>query len=313
MATHERQMPSHIKSRAIPGIDYESAELGPAHDTSPDDVLTALTLPGRGVIYDLDAGRWPGMPVGGHNPPFTVTAYRTPLGVRASGDYQLSRNGSPERNFVTDMIISGTHTGTHLDALSHITRGEDDSWHGGYTAAESLGDFGPMRAESSSIPPFVCRGVLIDVANARGEDALPAGELITAAELDETLHRQNVVIRSGDAVLLRTGYMKVWGTPSAKAHAGAGIGRDGGRYLADQGAVLVGADTEAVEQAPATDLELPLTPVHIDLLIERGIYLLELAYLEDLSRDRVYEFLFMCLPLRIRGGTGAMVRPIAIA
>lgn len=313
MATHERQMPSHIKSRAMPGIDYEGAELGPAHDTSPDDVLTALTLPRRGVVYDLDAGRWPGMPVGGHNPPFTVTAYRTPLGVRASGDYELSRNGSPERNFVTDMIISGTHTGTHLDALSHITCGDNDSWHGGYTAAESLGDFGPMRAESSSIPPFVCRGVLIDVANARGVDALPAGELITAAELEETLHRQNVVIRSGDAVLLRTGYMQVWGTPSAKAHVGAGIGRDGGRYLADQGAVLVGADTEAVEQAPATDPELPLTPVHIDLLIERGIYLLELAYLEDLSRDRVYEFLFMCLPLRIRGGTGAMVRPIAIA
>ena len=128
MTTDQRQMAAHVKARAIPGVDYESAELGPAHDTSPDDVLTALTLPRRGVIYDLDAGRWPGMPVGGHNPPFTVTAYRTPLGVRASGEYELSRNGSPARNFVTDMMISGSQPGLtsmrcHTSRSERMTRG----------------------------------------------------------------------------------------------------------------------------------------------------------------------------------------------
>ena len=234
MTTDQRQMAAHVKARAIPGVDYESVELGPAHDTSPDDVLTALTLPpawchlrpGRGTMA-RNARRRAQPAVHGHGVPDAVGRSRQ-WRIRAEPQRL------PPRNFVTDMMISGSHTGTHLDALSHITVGEDDAWHGGYTAAESLGDFGPMRAESSSIPPFVCRGVLIDVANARGGDVLPAGELITAAELQGTLRRQHAVIRRGDAVLIRTGYMQVWGTPSHKSHVGAGIGRDAGLYLADQ-------------------------------------------------------------------------------
>jgi kynurenine formamidase len=75
--------------------------------------------------------------------------------------------------------------------------------------------------------------------------------------------------------------------------------------------VLVGGDTESVEINPSVDPENP-HPVHIELLIERGIHILELVHVEDLSRDEAYEFLFICLPLRVQGATGSMVRPIAI-
>jgi kynurenine formamidase len=48
------------------------------------------------------------------------------------------------------------------------------------------------------------------------------------------------------------------------------------------------------------------------LLIENGIYLFEGIYLEELARERVYEFLFIALPLKIQGTTGSMLDPVAI-
>ena len=74
---------------------------------------------------------------------------------------------------------------------------------------------------------------------------------------------------------------------------------------------MLGADNEALEVLPSTDPRNPL-PVHTELLIRRGVYILELVYLEDLAEAGDYEFLFVCLPLRISGGTGSMVRPLAI-
>ena len=83
-------------------------------------------------------------------------------------------------------------------------------------------------------------------------------------------------------------------------------------YLADKGVVLVGGDNESLERNPSPDPENP-HPVHIELLVQRGIHIMELVHVEDLARDGVHEFLFICLPLRIKGATGSMVRPIAIA
>jgi kynurenine formamidase len=52
--------------------------------------------------------------------------------------------------------------------------------------------------------------------------------------------------------------------------------------------------------------------VHTLLLIEKGIYIMESLYLEELARDGVYEFLFVALPIKIRGATGSMIDPIAV-
>ena len=54
-------------------------------------------------------------------------------------------------------------------------------------------------------------------------------------------------------------------------------------------------------------------PVHIHLLFGRGIHIIEALDLEALARDRVYEFLFIAAPLKLRGGTGAPLRPLALA
>jgi kynurenine formamidase len=76
----------------------------------------------------------------------------------------------------------------------------------------------------------------------------------------------------------------------------------------------VGSDTETFEVQPAPDPGTPANPqpVHTLLLIENAIYLFESVYLEEISRERVYEFLFVALPLKIEGATGSMLDPVAI-
>jgi len=292
----------------------DPAEVGRVGELGPADVLAALGAASTGRVYDLDAGRFVGMPQWDGHPRFTLTPYRTPGGIRLAGDVPLFAPGQNAAGvgMVTELMITGMHTGTHLDALCHTTRGPDNAWYGGFTSEQALGDFGPVRAEASSIAPFVTRGVLVDVSGLTGAAALPAGYVVSLAEFQAAAERQGVEFRPGDAVLVHTGYLSTWTGSDAAAHKGAGIGIEVARFLADAGAVLVGADTETVEADPSPDPVNP-HPVHIHLMVENGVHLLELAWLGDLARDGVHEFLFLCLPLRIRGATGSMVRPVAIA
>jgi len=111
---------------------------------------------------------------------------------------------------------------------------------------------------------------------------------------------------------VRTGQMSVWPDREAWAQtSGSGITLPVAEALLEAGVRAVGGDTEAVEVMPSVDPTNP-HPVYLRLLIEEGIHLLELLYLEDLARDRVYEFLFIVLPPKISGATAAHIRPVAI-
>lgn len=310
----DNQISEHLRLREIPDTSYRNDEIGLIHKKQPQDILSALSMVAQGEIYDLDSGRWPGMPLFPAHPPFILTSYRSPHGWRNQHDYDewLGKN-SVNMGLNTEIIIGTTHTGTHIDALNHITCGADSHWHGGYSEAEFLGDFGPLTAEASSIAPFICRGVMIDIAAYKGVDILPGQDHINVPDVEGALERQGVEVREGDAVIFRTGYMQVWGNDQERQmeHYGAGIDHDVAVWLGEKGVVLVGGDTESVERNPSSDPENP-HPVHIELLIKRGIHIMELVHVEDLARDGVSEFLFICLPLRIKGATGSMVRPVAI-
>lgn len=305
----------NLRMRQIPGADYSDDEIGLVHNKEPEDILKAFSLVTEGQIYDLDSGRWPGMPLFPAHPPFIVSSYRSPHGWRNQGDFDdwLGKN-SVNMGLNTEIMVGTAHTGTHIDALNHITCGDDSHWHGGYTEADFLGDFGPLTAEASSIAPFICRGVLIDIAAYKEVDILPAADHINVEDAKGALDRQGIEVKEGDAVLFRTGYMRVWGYDHERTeqHAGAGINHDVAEWLGEKGVVLVGSDTESLERNPSADPENP-HPVHIELLIKRGIHIMELTHVEGLAEDEVSEFLFICLPLRIKGATGSMVRPVAIA
>ena len=146
-------------------------------------------------------------------------------------------------------------------------------------------------------------------------DALGAGEAVDGAELEAIAEAQGVEVHPWDVVLIRTGYLKYWPDADAMAaHKTAGPDLSAAEWLLERGVVATGTDTETYEVQPAPDRGTPANPqpVHTKLLIENGIYLFESVYLEELARDRIYEFLFVALPVKIRGATGSMVDPLAM-
>jgi len=272
----------------------------------------ALKLIKAGKVYSLDSRRWNLMPVPDPHPPFQVLTYRTYRGIQNQGDQTWLGNNTVNMAFNSDLVMGTVHSGTHLDALSHVTCGEDNHWHGGRSADRYLGDFGALDSDGAAIPPIITRGVLIDVAAALELPVLPARYPITVADMENALKRQGTSVGRGDVVLFRTGYMSLWPDRQRLAeHFGSGITIEVARHLSNLDVQVVGADSVGLEVLPSLDPQNP-HPVHIELLINRGIYIMEYANLEQLSKDRVYEFFFVCLPLKIHGTTGSMVNPVAI-
>ena len=279
----------------------------------PENVLAALGEVRSGRVIDLEVTRFPGMPRHEAHPELEVLSYRTPLGGRVSPRAGWDSESNPDRQgIITDLIIGTSHTGTHIDSFSHFTTGPKDEWYNGESADDYLSDFGPTRHDASTIPPIVTRGVLLDLPQVLGVDLLPAGYRITAADCQRSLESSGIALRDGDAVLVRTGYMKDW--PDADALAvsdGAGISLEAARWLADAGAVLIGTDNAGFECVPSGD---PLRPrlVHPFLLGERGIHIVELLYLEELAADEIPSFAFILSAPAYRGATAAAARPIAL-
>jgi kynurenine formamidase len=241
--------------------------------------------------------------------------YRTPRGLRVQKDqdWLLPENNEWNTGVISDFVLGSTHSGTHIDALSHITAGEDSHWHGGFAEAEYLGDWGPLVHDAAALSPLVKRGVVIDVAGLTGAGRLPKGYGISDFDLQRAVQEQELSISAGDAVLVRTGQMSVWPDKGLlDATLGSGMTLTGVKWLIEEvGASIIGSDTESFEQVPSADPKRP-NPVHRYLLVEQGIPIIENLYLEELARDRVKEFLLIILPLKIRGATASMVRPVAI-
>ena len=278
----------------------------------PDQtVLDHLARARAGRVFDLELTRFPGMPMWAGHPPFQVVTYRTPPGTRAqnNGCNIFPGENTNQVGVISEMVIATQHSGAHMDALGHITSGQDDHWYNG-TAGENLGDFGPTVGDGSQLPALITRGVLVDVAAELGVDRLDKGHPITVEEFERALGR--TTLRSGDVVLVRTGQLSVWPDADKLAEThGPGITREVADRCVAAGARAVGADTESLEVQPSVVPGNP-HPVHERLLVEAGVHVLENIYLEELSAAGAQEFLFLALPPKISGATGGMVRPVAI-
>jgi kynurenine formamidase len=290
-------------------------EVGKAGNIPAQTMLEAARLVQRGELYSLATSRFPGMPLFPGHPPFQVLNYRTPPGIRAEGAQPWGPPNEAGLGYMAEYLMATSHSGAHVDALGHMTVGDDNHWFGGGNTAEHLSDHGPTVGDAEKLPPFFTRGVMLDPPTYRGVDALSAGEPVGGDELEAIAESQGVDVRPWDVVLIRTGYLKYWPDADEMAeHKTAGPDLTAAEWLLDKGVVATGTDTETYEVQPAPDRGSPANPqpVHTKLLIENGIYLLESVYLEELARDQVYEFLFIALPLKIRGATGSMVDPLAV-
>jgi kynurenine formamidase len=287
------------------------SRLRAANDPAQVRELTGLMTTGR--MYRLARERFPKMPLFPGHPTFEVVSYRTPQGIRAAGDQPWGPPNDACLGYMSELVMGTTHTGAHIDAHAHMTIG-DDRWHGG-SARTDLGDFGPLKGDATEIPPIWRRGVLYDVPGHRGVQSLPAGEPVGADELRAIEAHTGVAAGDGDVALVRSGYLAHWPDPDALAeHRGAGPDLSAAELFAERGVLATGSDTETYEVQPAPDRGTPANPqpVHTLLLIERGIYILESLDLEEIARAGLTEFLFVALPLSIRGATGSMLDPVAI-
>lgn len=290
-------------------------EAGKASQLPRQSIVKAARLVKEGRQYSLATSRFPGMPLFPGHPPFQVLNYRTPPGIRAEGAQPWGPPNEVGLGYMAEYVMATSHSGAHVDALGHMTIGDDNHWFGGGNTAEHLTDHGPSFGDAAKMPPFFARGVLLDPPAHRGIDALPAGEPVGADELAEIAAAQGVEVKPWDVVLIRTGYLKYWPDAEEMAkHRTAGPDLSAAEWLLEKGVIATGTDTETYEVQPAPDRGSPANPqpVHTKLLIENGIYLLESVYLEELATDQVYEFLFVALPVKIEGATGSMVDPLAV-
>lgn len=291
------------------------SEVGPIKDIPAAKIVEAAQSVKEGRWYSLATSRFPGMPLFPGHPPFQVLNYRTPPGIRAESAQPWGPPNDAGLGYMAEYVMATSHSGAHVDALGHMTVGEDNHWYGGGNTADHLTDKGPSVGDAEKLPPFFTRGVLLDAPGFRGIEALPAGSAVDAEEMQAIADWEGVEVRPWDVVLVRTGYLAFWpdGEKMA-AHKTAGPDISAAEWLLERGVVATGTDTETYEVQPAPDRGTPANPqpVHTKLLIENGIYLLESVFLEEIARDRVYEFLFVALPVKIRGATGSMVDPLAM-
>src|SRR5262249_55931540 len=153
-------------------------------------------------------------------------------------------------------VFINDNVGTQIDGLGHVTVGDDNHWYNGFKEADWGGNFGIRKCDSTTIPPIVTRGVLIDVATSRGVAALPPNDRITPEDLKAPREKQKGELRPGDTVLIRTGVLRYWGENGAdhdklRTHDSAGIDLAAVKWLVEeQGAILIGSDTSGLEYVP---------------------------------------------------------------
>jgi kynurenine formamidase len=231
-----------------------------------------------------------------------------PFMFRLTKLHNDSRMGNSDVSVSSDMFTMGSHNGTHIDALNHIgccgmvypERNADEVGH-------RLLGYSEHGIET--VAPILCRGVLLDTTLLFDGEPLPPARDITKEELLQVARLEGVEVRAGDAVLIRTGWQRFWG--DHRKYVGQlaghpGPDRDAGAWLGDTGIRVTGADTFGYDRRPSA------MPAHIELMFKRGINIMENMCLDELARHKAYEFMFCALPLRILGGTGSPIRPIAV-
>lgn len=257
-------------------------------------------LPKRSKVFDLGQLYFTGMPHQQDQPPFAYTL------LKKHGDVILEK----ERiSFCNDLFTMGGHTGTHLDAKAHVARSNRVTNN---IDISDLQDYqnGLKILGIETTPPIVKRGVLLDIPRLLNLEVLNHDFGIGENEMRKAAEMEGVNIEEEDVVLIRTGWMKFWDDRQKYLSLEKGVPgviEDGAKFLAKKKISFTGADTTAYDKVPPHYL-----PCHVILLVENGIQIMEMLNLEELSKKSIFTFLFIALPLKIRGGAGSPIRPIAI-
>jgi kynurenine formamidase len=265
----------------------------------PETVLKAARLIRTGEVLELGRVLADSMPMP------AVRRFEL-FTKRTRNDPGTNRRGSNEELVVSEI----GQVGTQFDAFSHQTIGT--SLYNCIPLDEVVSRTGFSKLGVEQVGALIARGVLLDIAGLKGTPMLAETYEITPQDLQEALKAQRLTLEPGDAILIHTGWGALWGKDNARyQRASPGIGTAAAEWLARQDPMLVGADNSAVEISPNPNPQLA-GPVHQILLVVNGIHTLENVRLDQLAAQKVHEFAFIVQPLKIQGGTGSTVAPIAI-
>lgn len=290
-------------------------QLGTLNHVTTEDIVAATRLVRKGKVFALGIpldrnGPQNGLFGGRWNPIHTMLA----TGTDAVAGRQ---DEAPNIRYADDAINMPVQGATHWDALGHVFY--QDKMYNGYDArlvdSNGLATLGIEHARNK----MVGRGVLLDVARFKGVEYLEDGYGISNDELDACAKAQNVEIRRGDFVIIRTGQMErclkegQWG-----GYAGGdapGVKFENCYWCHGKQIAAICSDTWGVEVRPNETTEAN-QPWHWVVIPAMGLTMGEIFYVkelaEDCAEDKVYEFFFNAPPLVITGGTGSPINPQAI-
>ncbi|MNM38327.1 Kynurenine formamidase [compost metagenome] len=290
----------------------EKDEIGRLNLMTPQSQAAIMARVNGAQAYDLAVEYFVGMPSwqAAGDPPYQMWMTHTPHGNVIADPMQVGEPMNQHVSYSGSAVSMYAHMGTHIDALNHF--GLDGKIWNGFRADQHLGDRGWNVTGAEKLPPIIARGVMIDVAAAKGLEQLEDSYRITRSDLQQALAKQRVALEKGDVVLIRTGRMRDYEHAQAYMANPPGLSLDAAKFLVeDSGAMVVGADNLSFETFPS-EVEGNYLPLHTYLLAMQGAPIIELVNLEGLSQDRVYQFAFVGASLKLRGADAAPMRPMAL-
>ena len=283
-------------------------ERGALNLLDPETVLAASRVCKTGVVYNL------GLPVQRTGVPvFDYRGAPQRLTLTGAGEEGAFREygGADDLGANEDTLVIPAHNGTHMDALSHVYA--EGKIYNGFDAKTFTARAGAEHCGIEKTGGFAARAVLLDLPGHQGIEWLTPGTNITGDDLEACRAAQGVEIRRGDIVLVRTGWLDLFaslGPGEPAPFEQPGVGMSAVPFFDDHDVAAVGADNAAIECIPFDDNK--FLAVHIELLVKRGITLVEHLVLSKMAADRCHEALFVAAPLLVTGASGSPVNPIAI-
>jgi kynurenine formamidase len=279
-------------------------QAGGSNWITPEKILKALALVKTGKVYELGHIYERGMPlIGNRSYNIFIPSFPTygPFGkdqIVYNDEYIAAEIGQ-----VGTQFDGPGHVGKRMKMADGTTT---EVFYNGFTTEDMKDPYGLRKLGVENVKPIITRGILIDIANYKGVNTLPEGYEITLDDVHKALAREGLKesdIEPGDALLFNLGWWRVWPDPKTTSGSPAFIGTEVIEWIIARKPSMIGSDA---------NLDGPEAKVHGEITLKNGIFNLEIMDFSTLHAEKVYKFLFVFTPLRLKGATGSPGRPIAI-
>jgi kynurenine formamidase len=279
-------------------------QAGGSNWITPEKIVKALSLVKSGKVYELGHVYERGMPlVGNRSYNIFIPSFPT------------HESGNKDEIVYNDEYVAAEigQVGTQFDGPGHVGKrmkmGDGTStevFYNGYTTEDIKSPYGLLKLGVENVRPIITRGILIDIAGYKAVNTLPEGYAITVDDIRNTLAKEGLKegdVEPGDALLFNLGWWRIWPDPKTTAGSPAYLSNGAIEWVIARKPSMVGSDA---------NLDGPEAKVHSEVTLKNGIFNLETMDFSTFENEKIYKFLFIFTPLRLKGATGSPGRPIAI-